>query len=322
MDKRARVEQSVFDFLRPQLKQYREHVTDLARAAAGSMAKVSQHADDVVAQRRRELKRAQDALESCQAQEGANCSGYYREVQRCQQALQRATQGRELIQQACARFRHAQNRHDTTVDQLLIRGEKIVRTADDHASGYQKSSAYSPSATLLSAATSREGPGLAGPLSTATETSGGGAGNSSSLPSWQRLPGVSMPTSFPDGFALIPITMIANDNPVTSTADFDTGQNVGDLRWSSEALLDVVLPAMSKIDEPKSYLDERDRREGRSGDRSYGATYSGYFSAGTAIRLEPLSNGTFDLVNGRHRLWLLSRAGAEHVPALIGGGAR
>jgi hypothetical protein len=41
--------------------------------------------------------------------------------------------------------------------------------------------------------------------------------------------------------------LIANDNPVSGPNDFDAGQNLGDLRWSSEALLDVVLPAASKV---------------------------------------------------------------------------
>jgi hypothetical protein len=327
MDHRARVEQAVFDFLRPQLKQYRQQATDLARATASSIAKVTQHADDVVLQRRRELKRAQDALESCRAQEGADCSGYYRQVQLCEQALQRAIQGRELIEQASATFRHAQSRHETAVDQTIVAAEKIVRSADERTIGYQKSSGYSPSVTMVSAAAIGGGGGSTdSALASAGAAAGpfGGGGRSSdpapAATSWRDLPGVNVPAHFPEGFALIPVGLIANDNPVIGPHEFDAGQNLADLSWSSEALLDVVMPAVSKVSTAQTYLAERDAREGLSGSRSYTATYSGFFSPSTAIRLRPLDNGTFDLINGRHRLWLISHAGAEHVPALISGG--
>lgn len=327
MDHRAKVEQAVFDFLRPQLKQYRQQATDLARAAASSIGKVTQHANDVVLQRRRELKRAQDALERCLAQEDADCSGYYRQVQLCEQALQRAIQGRELIEQASATFRHAQSRHETAVDQTIVAAEKIVRSADERTISYQKNSGYSPSVTMLSAsAIGGGGGGGGGALSSAAAAAApsGSSGPSSdpapAAPSWHDLPGVSIPPHFPDGFALIPVGLIANDNPVTGPQEFDAGQNLADLSWSSDALLDVVMPAVSKVATAQTYLAERDAREGLSGSRSYSATYSGFFSPSSAIRLRPLDNGTFDLINGRHRLWLISHAGADHVPALISGG--
>lgn len=104
--------------------------------------------------------------------------------------------------------------------------------------------------------------------------------------------------------------------------DFDAGQNLTALNWSSEALLDVVLPAMAKVPDVKAYLLDRDRRDGLVGDRSYTATHSGFFSPSSAIRLRPQADGSFELINGRHRLWLMSRAGADSVPALIAGAAR
>lgn len=325
MDRRANVEQAVFDFLRPQLKQYRQQAADLARATASSIAKVTQHAEDVVLQRRRELKTAQDDLERCRAQEGADCSGYYRQVQLCDQALQRAIQGREVIEQASTTFRHAQSRHDIGIDQSITQAEKIVRSADERTINYQKSSQYSPSTTLLSASAIGGGGSAVGGLSMpgapagGTASGGGSTSSVSAIPPWQMLPGVSVPAHFPEGFALIPLGLIANSNPVTGPDDFDAGQNLADLRWSSEALLDVVLPALSKVAGVQAYLAERDSREGWSGARSYSTTYSGFFTPSSAIKLRPLDDGTFDLINGRHRLWLMTRAGAEHVPALIGG---
>lgn len=327
MENRARVEQAVFDFLRPKLKRYREDSTDLARNAASSVAKVNQHAEDVVAERRRQLKRAEDELEACLGQEGADCSGYRRRVEQCQQALERAVRGRDLIRQASTRFQHQQSRHTTAVDQLLLRAEKIVRTADDRTSGYQHAAPYVPTARLLSAPT-RGGGGstgsLTGGMALSRSDAGPGAepsgGSPAGSPSWRHLPGVSVPAHFPLGFALIPLKLIVDDNPVTGAADFDTGQNLSELRWSTDALLDVVMPAMAANTDPHSYFAERDARENRSAGMSYASSYAGFFNPDSAIKLSPRTDGRFDLTNGRHRLWLLSRAGDE-APALIIGGA-
>lgn len=176
MDNRANVEQAVFDFLRPQLKRYREDCADLARSCAASVAKVNQHAEDVVSQRRRQLTRAQEALARCQAQEGADCSGFRRRVEECERALERAVQGRELIRQASTRFHHQQSKHSTVVDQLLLRAQKLVRTADEKTSGYQQGSQYIPRASTISAARRRSGGSSLS--STIASTSPAGAGRS------------------------------------------------------------------------------------------------------------------------------------------------
>lgn len=328
---RAKVEQAVFDFLRPQLKKYREQSTDLARGAASSIMKVTQHAEHVVNERRRQLKRAEAELESCQAQEGADCSGYARKVEECRRALERAIRGRDLIHQASNRFRHSQSKHTGAVDQLLIRGEKLVRTADERTISYQKYANYNPSTRLLSA-TPLGGGAASGLdfLSGGAASSGGVArggvsgdggrgASASSASTWRDLPGVETPAHLPHGFAMVPIKLISNDNPVTGVGDFDQSQDVPGLSWACEALFDVVLPAMVKVKDPQKYLRDRDERENLSGSRSYAATYSGFFGV-TPIKLSPSANGTFDLGNGRHRLWLLSRSGADVVPAYIQGG--
>ncbi len=328
----AKIEQVVFDFLRPKLKLYREQYGDLARAAATSIAKVNAHADAVVVQRRRELKRAQDDYESCCRQEGADCSGFARKVQICEKKLDDALRGRALVHEASDRFRSSQTVHTAAVDQLLLRAGKLVRTADERTIRYQKQSQYTPRATLLGSTmlgSSRSGSaGLAGtaPLSASSGadsgrgSNGGGGEGGTAESSWRSLPGVEVPAGFPAGFAQIPINLITNDNPVTGASNFDAGQDLPTLRWSTDALLDVVLPAMSRVTDVQHYLTERDRQENLSGDRSYSATYRGFFSAGTAIKLTPLADGTFDLGNGRHRLWLLSRTGVGTVPARIVGG--
>lgn len=331
MDNRgAKVEQVVFEYLRPKLKQYREQAAELKRAAASSISKVIAHAEAVVAQRRRELKRAQDELEACQEQEDADCSGYARQVRICEQKLSDALRGRALIQEAADRFHRAQSKHTTEVDQLLLRAEKLVRTADERTIRYQKASQYFPQTTLLGSTPLGGRGGASGtgaPSAGSASGSGTGPGadgepesTSPSAPPWHNLPGVIVPQHFPSGFGLIPIALINNDNPVSGPQGFDAGQSLPVLRWATDALLDVVLPAMARIPDVQVYLSDRDSQEGLAGDRSYAATYRGFFTPDTAIKVSPTAGGTFDLGNGRHRLWLLSRAGVDAVPVRIIGG--
>lgn len=331
MQQPAKVEQAVFDYLRPRLKQHREDATELSRTVSGAIAKTRQHAADVVAERRRQLARAQAQLESCECQEDADCSGFRRRVALAAAALESAVRGRELIEQAATRFAHQQAKYRTSVEDLLLRAEKLVRTADERTIDYQKASQYSPGVKLMSASplgsagAGRDLLGSAGPLGGAPAPLGGaeGAGQGGSAApdadSWQDWPGVQVPAQFPAGFALIPIASIIDADPVTGSADFDNDkQDLAVLRWSVEALLDVVL---GTLDGPgaRQYLRERDAREGLTGPRSYSGCYDGFFSPGTALKMRPSADGNFELINGRHRLWLLRRAGAAHVPALIRG---
>jgi len=320
----AKIEQAVFDLLRPQLKQCREQVADLKRAVASSIAKVNQHAEDVVVQRRRELRTATEQLKQCQAQEDANCSGFHRKVEECDRALERAVQGRALVQQATSRFQHQQVRYDTIVDQLLIRAGKVVRTADERTISYQKAANYIAAPKLLSATplggSAVGGGNLASGGTAGTAAPTGGGGTTDGAASWRERPGVSVPATFPPGFALIPMSLIVDDSPVTGSHDFDNGQDLPALRWATEACVNVVLPAMNRGGDARHYFTERDARENRTGSRSYAATYDGFFTQRTAIKLGPLPDGTFCVNNGRHRMWLLTRAGAQSVPAYISGG--
>jgi len=321
MGNRAKVDQSVFDYLRPQLKKYRLQTDELVRDVSHTIVKVKQQADDIVLERRRRLKRAEDELKQCECQENADCSGYRRQVEQCARQLADAVKGRQLIEEASSRFRHAQAKHAARVEQLLADGQKFVGAASERTAAYQKSTSYVPSTTLLGVAVSSSSPGSWGAstpqASGASINAGGGSSESvvAQLP-WQDVPGVSVPERFPRGFALIPPKLIVNDNPVRGLDDFDAGQDAADLRWSADALLDVVLPAMKTVPDARDYLLRRDQSTGLTPPRSYVATYDGFFGS-RAIVLSPNTDGTFDLINGRHRLWLLSQAGADGVPARI-----
>lgn len=317
MTKHAKVDQSVFEILLPRLKEQRYEVDELAREVSHTIGKTKQHAADVVAERRRRLRRACEELEACESREHADCSGYRRVVQQREHELQRSLQGMRLIEEAASVYQRAQDSHRDHVDTLITEGQKFVRDAAERTRGYQKASGVSAAATVLfgssvggSTASGITGAGLSG-AGTVAGIVGGGGGSGG-------LSGVISSPGLPHGFALVPLTTIVLANEVQGPADFDAGQNLADLRWAVRALLDVVLPAASSVPEARSYLAARDAREGLSGPRSYVATYEGFFGD-TAIRLSPLPDGTFDVVNGRHRIWLLREEYAQMVPARIAG---
>ncbi|MCV7278333.1 hypothetical protein H7J88_01570 [Mycolicibacterium flavescens] len=336
MADRAKVEQSVFDYLKPRIKQYETEHAELTRDVARSIAKVSAEADDRVADRRRALTRAMEQLGSCEQQaaeaaergeSGGDCGGYRRQVQQCEAELQRALRGRAMIAEAAAQFRHAQSRYTTKMSEILLDGRKLLRTAAERSEGYQKASTYVPTTTLLSG-TGSSGGGIlfdSGPsagMGFGSAATSAGVAATSAPASWRDRPGVEVPSWIPAGYALIPLSAIADDGGITSTAAFADNPNkhpVADLRWAVNALDDVVIPAMERKDDPLDYLERRDAAEGRSGARSYAQTYRGFFGD-DAVALSPLPDGTFDVTNGYHRIFLRREAHFDYVPARIIGG--
>jgi hypothetical protein len=293
MDNKARIEQSVFDILRPHLRRYRGDAASVTGRVRSAIDQTTSRAESLVNDKRLALDRAIHALEACLHQENSDCSGLREHVDRCQFVLQEAIRGRDLIRQASITF--SASGYLRNIDELVLRAEKIVRAADERTTAYQK----------------------AAQTFSTTQAGGGhevGEFAASSTPLWRELPGVSVPAHFPEGFALIPVDLIISDDPVP-----DAGQESRALRWSVDALLDVVLPAMSSVADVGQYLRDRDAREQPPGGRSYCATYSDFFTRDSAIRLRPRSDGRFDLVNGRHWVGFMARAGAGCVPALIGG---
>lgn len=339
MADRARVDESVFDYLKPRLKQYESEHAELARDVSRSIAKVTQEAEERVTERRRALARAVQQLESCEAQRaedeeqgnaGADCGGYRRQAATCEAELARAIKGRAMIVEAAAQFRHAQSRYTASMERIILDGQKLLRAAAERAERYQKASTYVPAATLLSAVGMSGGAALLGSSAPTTmgrigpdaSAFGAGSGMRGGTLSWRDLPGVMVPEWLPLGYGLIPLALLPDDGTVTSAADFETNPNkhpLRDLRWAVDALGEVVLPAMERKADPLEYLQRRDTDEGRSGAKSYAQTYRGFFGD-DAIALSALPDGTFDVTNGYHRIWLLRQAYADQVPARIIGG--
>ncbi len=331
----VKVDTVVFEFLRPRLKEYREQTADLKLAVAGSIAKVVAAADEVVSERRRRLKSAVEAYESCMMDPDANCSGYRRQMELAEGKLEEARRGRLIIERAQEVFRHAQIRHDTVVDEQLLRSAKIVREADERTQGYQRSVGGSPSVTLLSGVALGGGATFGGAASSggsggvglgATAFGSADAGAAAAPTTWRDVPGVTVPGTFPAGFALVPVVQVTDTDPVKGPQDFDAGQDLPTLKWSANALLDVVLPALTRTgataDSVREALRERDVREGLSGERTYSRTYGGFFADSSAMKVGYTAASGFDLQNGRHRLWLLKRLGVDSIPVRVSGGAR
>lgn len=316
MNNRAKVNQAVFEFLLPQLKEYQYQTAELARDVSASIGKTIKNAAEIVDERRRRVLRAERELATCRDQKDADCSGYWRALERCNAELERALRGMRIIEEGAASYRRAQESHRDKIARLIAEGQKIVRAASERTASYQKSSAQNPSTLMLFGA---GGSGFAGSGLGAAQVSSSGQGHyAAAQDSETRGNGISIPSHFPAGFASVPMARIRTEGEVRGPQDFDSGQNLDDLRWATKALLDVVLPAALTMRDARSYLQARDAREGRTGPRSYTATYEGFFGD-TGILLSPIPDGTFTIVNGRHRIWLLQGEHAETIPARIEG---
>ena len=143
-------------------------------------------------------------------------------------ALADALKGQRIIEQATAQFRHSQARHDRVIDEELVRSEKLVREADERISGYVKATISGPHVTLLSGAASGGGGSWsAGSVAASSAASpdcySNGTGDASAPASWRDTPGVTIPAGF-DGFALVPVSLIRNSDPISGPESFDKGR--------------------------------------------------------------------------------------------------
>ncbi|MET8652656.1 hypothetical protein [Nocardia aurea] len=294
----AEVDAAVFEFLRPELKRYEERAEQMRRNVAAAVAGTERDTENEVTERRRALQRAEQELAACLAGSG-ECEAYRREVVRRRRMLEYALEARRIVQRAVELFRVAQRRYSDTVTTTLDDGRRIVATASDRIERYQKRSASVTSA-----------------IPTGSRSA---SGTGSITVSGAVAVGIVVPDCYPQGFAEIPIAVIATGDTVTGAEDFDTGQSMADLRWAVEALYQVVLPAMRTFPHPQPYLRDRDIAEQRTGDACYLRTYEGFFGS-RAITLSRGADGTFDVVNGHHRLWIMRQAGETSIPARVTGG--
>jgi hypothetical protein len=107
----------------------------------------------------------------------------------------------------------------------------------------------------------------------------------------------------------------SSDSNVTGPESFEK-ISWADAQWSTDALASVVAPAVSQ-GKGRDYFVGRDRREERSGVRSYTGVYDGYFGSDRAIKLSRGPDGRFSVTNGYHRIWAAQQAGLTSLPARV-----
>lgn len=124
-------------------------------------------------------------------------------------------------------------------------------------------------------------------------------------------------TGLPSGWQMVPLELIdASASTVSGPSSFTRGYSQDALTWSFQALREVVLPALAR-GRGADYFKQRDARERRWGAESYGATYRGFFSAGSAINLRARPDGTYAVKNGYHRIWVAAQLALDAVPARV-----
>ncbi|MDQ8045024.1 MAG: hypothetical protein AAGC46_10225 [Solirubrobacteraceae bacterium] len=145
---------------------------------------------------------------------------------------------------------------------------------------------------------------------------GGGAAAGGSAPGGGSAGGTgpSVPAGFPEGFALMPLSMI--DGAESDPGDWKSDVNPADLRWGLNAVDEVVMPAMAGGKGP-DYFRDRDTAKGVYGSRSLSDTYSGFFGTSEAIKLQPAAGGRYTIENGRHRVWLAREMGFDAIPVRL-----
>jgi hypothetical protein len=121
----------------------------------------------------------------------------------------------------------------------------------------------------------------------------------------------------PEGWAMVPLSRIdTSKSGVTGPGDFTKGYSTQDLEWAYGALNEVVLPGLAEGRDP-DYFAQLDAGEGRLGARSYSDTYQGFLGGDDTIKLDARPDGTYDVTNGYHRLWVAQRMGLSSVPARV-----
>jgi len=276
------------------LARVQDRVERSAAEARHAAAEVIRRISTELALRRQELADAQEALRQCQASPYANCSGEYARVRRAEEAVRKAE----------AALRAAETTRNDMNARLSARTSQIARQVgqgrqflDARLRELGEYTAIGAGGTFTS--------GTSGKVSSAgTASVSGGAA-------------LLRPAGLPAGFAMVPLSLIDNSsNRVTGPQDFRKGYSPQDLAWAFQAFRDVVLPGLA-VGATADTFRQRDQSAGLQGTHSYSMTHSQFLGKGDAIRLNRQPDGTYQIANGQHRIWVAQQYGFTHVPAWI-----
>lgn len=262
------------------------------QAAAATRRSLSL-AEDAVRERQWRLADAERALRECEADPDSACGAQRQRVADATRRLAVAQEARSLAGQVVHRVSAAGRRFVAETSSRITEGRVLTSRKGAELEDYLRAVGG--------------GPGRSG---------GGGSGSSAGS---AGLPaGVGTAAGLPDGYGLVPLSMIdTSRDPVSGPADFTKGYSPQDLAWGFGAFDDVVLPALGGGGDVGDYLTGRDATEGRMGTRSYADTRSGFLGDNDAIVLELRPDGRFEVRNGRHRIWVAQQLGRDSVPARL-----
>lgn len=123
----------------------------------------------------------------------------------------------------------------------------------------------------------------------------------------------------PDGISRVELDKISPTD-IQSAADFDSPQQYNAL-FREAQMLQQMDPALKQGADVETFhtWDKANAIGQYSPDahvRGYADVYHSYHGT-DAIALDPRSNGTFDVINGRHRIVAARDAGLTEVPARV-----
>lgn len=291
MSDEVRAALSALMSLRSALLQHSRDGSDVVGAAGRVLQDARQAFAADLARRIADHNEAQRAYQACLAQRKGWCSGLEARVQRTQLRVVAAHRAVLLADEAASAFLPAQRRYSRESERLTADGLSFLSAAAPELESY------------LDATSHGGGAGA---------TRSGGAGLATAVSS----PPLLSATTLPGGTTLVPVDLIDDsDSPVKGPESFTKGYSPEDLRWSFDALHEVVLPGAAH-DLALDYFRDRDHRERLTGTRSYAACYDGFFGD-SAIHLSAGSDGRYVVANGYHRIWVARQAGVTEVPARV-----
>lgn len=270
------------------LRSFEAEAAGVTQQADRAAAATHQEIRDECARRRAALSAAEAELTACTREPEADCSGEARAVELAAAALADAERASRMAERAIREFHGPRARFRREVESHVTGGRRLLTLMAEDLAAY-----------LAVASGGTAGVSLGG---------GGGSPTTADAPASSGLP---------DGWAMVPLAAIdVSGSGVTGPESFGKGYSPEDLTWAFEALHEVVLPAVGQ-GLGTDYFRSRDQAEGRMGTRSYADTYSGFFGRDNAIKLEPRGDGTYEVGNGYHRVWVAQRLGLDSVPGLI-----
>ncbi|MRH91664.1 hypothetical protein GFY24_30210 [Nocardia sp. SYP-A9097] len=276
------------------LDRYLREAESGERTAGFAQRRVEAELAQQIAKRQRELASAKQEYESCCRIEDADCSGPRRVLERCVRALDAAHRAQRMYDASTAEYISAAARFARVRVSLATESKQLLATIADDLDAYGRATAAASSVTFASGGASTRIHGTAA-----------------------STPSLSHPPGFPAGYAMVPVGALdTSGSNVGGPGSFKSDSTPDDLEWGFETFNSVIVRALRQ-GKGLDYFRERDSNEGLCGTRSYAMTYTGFLADDEAVRVRLRPDGTFEVRNGFHRIWVAQRMGLADIPAKV-----